>query len=123
MNEHHPAGKPKRRLWWLLAMLGCLLVVGWIQRHQFTALPKAWARRCLAARNDKQASRALEVAQRISNRDGETEFLLGRLARRQGRMDDAIRHLKRARLPGLRSRDSGARRMAGAGPVRTDDRG
>ena len=101
MNEPAPARKPARRLWWLLAILGCLLVVGWMQRHQLTALPKAWARRSLAARDDQQALRALETAQRISNRDGETEFLLGRLARRQGRMDDAIRHLKRARYLGL----------------------
>lgn len=86
----------KKQLW----IVGVLLVLmmpflawgfGFIE---FVAKQMAW--RAVSHRDYRSASAWADDAKRWSPGDGESEFLIARIARKQARIDDCVLHLKRA---------------------------
>lgn len=93
---------PNRRL----LALNCLLLavisltflawfLGWV-----ALIPLAYARTQIAARNDAGAVRWIAWAETLGTRSAESELLSARIARRQGRLEDMARHLRKARSLG-----------------------
>jgi predicted Zn-dependent protease len=86
-----------RRLKWLLLTLLALMLVALWQRERFASISDHLAHRALARRDLPAAREWLQISKRISADAPQTEFLLGRLCRREGRMEEARQHLLRAK--------------------------
>lgn len=96
--------KVSRRRKLLVGLLVVLLVVLFTQRNRWATLPNAMARRQLAVRRDAGDAAAeawLQTSLRLSPRNAETQWLLARVARRQGRMSAVKEHLTLAQEYGL----------------------
>jgi len=101
MNEPRKEHRSSRQ-WWLLLVLISLLAVCLLQRERLAQLPNALARRRIANRHIEAAMWWLQFSKRVSRTNAEAEFLLGRVCRKQGTMDEARRHLRRAKYLGYR---------------------
>jgi len=91
-----PKARLTRRTCLLFALLAIFVVIAVISRHWLAAIPNAQARKCLTRRDEEGALGWLEFSRRLSDHHPETEFLLGRVYRRQGKMDLVREHLLRA---------------------------
>jgi tetratricopeptide (TPR) repeat protein len=87
----------RRRVKWLVAILLGLVVVAFFQRPRFALITDNFARRALERRDEDAARDWLQISKQIYANGPQTEFLLGRLDRKQGRMSDARRHLRLAK--------------------------
>ncbi len=86
----------RKRIWILSTLLVVCFFTAWAQRRWLARIPNGRAEACLAAHDDIRAMTWLGWSQWLSDRNGETEFLLARSYRHQGRLVDARNHLQRA---------------------------
>lgn len=95
-----PVTTKKRR--WILGflLLAGLVLLAWaLGIGEFLAKQMAWS--ALGTRNYDRALFWADRANRGNSGDAEAEFLLGRIARKQGRMDDFSKHSRRAETLGF----------------------
>lgn len=92
--------RPGKRQQLGLLVLACLLAALFAFRDGLATIPNWRARHYLANRQLEASLKWLGISQRVSSRNAEAEFLLGRVARRQGKIDTALEHLQRAQKLG-----------------------
>lgn len=87
---------------WSVVVLVAVLSVGWL-----SGLPSWWIRQsvvsAIARRNYVSAWDRVKLASRLEPNNPETEFLIARLERKRGNLDQVRRHLQRAAARGLDS--------------------
>jgi Tfp pilus assembly protein PilF len=89
---------PRRRRWWLLGVLGLLLVVIFVQRERFAAAIADYGLSQATEFDHQPTERYLNLAAKISRQSPEIELVRARLARRIGDFGTANKHLDQARL-------------------------
>ena len=106
MTADTALGKSRRRLFVSLAVLLALVVMAAANRRWLAVLPNSQAEGCLLRHELDQAAWWMDLSQRITTSSPETQLLLSRLSRKRGQLDEAARHLERARQLGVEQRVS-----------------
>jgi tetratricopeptide (TPR) repeat protein len=90
----------KKRVTVTLLLVGLLLLAGgkW---GWFACIPNWMAQRAIGSRNLEGALWWADLAKRLSFNSGESEFIIARTLRKQGRLDEVGEHLKRAASLGV----------------------
>jgi tetratricopeptide (TPR) repeat protein len=90
----------RRRIFWLLALLAVLALILYAKRDLLGGYPNSQARRALRERDLAGALDWLDISERLAPGNPEKEFLLARVRRREGRLQDMRACLENARRGG-----------------------
>lgn len=97
--SHRRLSKVQRWSFFLLLALSLSALVWMFGAAEFTA--KWFAARAIGRRDYRSAQSWAERAYSLNQQDPEAEFLLARVARKLGRLDESLQHLKRADAMGI----------------------